>query len=78
MVITKVLLKTGGIEKGFVHSAKETHDIFKGLHSSGMSQRAIAKKLGVPRSTIQDWIHKLDRMGTVDRFWSTKGYIGFR
>jgi len=67
MVITKVRPKTGGNKNGSVHSTKEIHDVFKGMHSSGMSQRAIAKKLGVPRSTIQDWIHKLDRTGTTDR-----------
>ena len=67
MVITKVRPKTGGNKKGSVHSTKEIHDVFKGMHSSGLSQRVIAKKLGVPRSTIQDWIHKLDRIGTTDR-----------
>ena len=45
----------------------QKHDVFRGMHSLGMSQRQITKNLGVPRSTIQDWIHKLDRMGTVDR-----------
>ena len=42
--------------------------MFKGMHFSGMSQRAIASKLGgVPRSTIEGWVHKIDRIGNSGR-----------
>ena len=67
MVKTKVRPKSGGIKKGSVHCKKEIHDVFKGMHFSGMSQRAIASKLGFSRSTIEGWVHKLDRTGTTDR-----------
>ena len=67
MVIAKVKPKTGGNKKGSRHSSKEQRDVALGMHRSGLSCRTISSKLCIPKSTIHDWIDKIDTKGSHER-----------
>ena len=58
-------------KKGSSHCGKEIHDVFKGLHWSGLSQRAISSKLGVPKTTVLRWIRKINQIGTPGRVFGS-------
>jgi len=67
MVKSKVVPERWGNKKGSSHCGKEIHDVFKGLHLSGLSQRAISSKLGLSKTTILRWIRKINQIGTPGR-----------
>jgi transposase len=46
--------------------SQETRNFIVAWSIMGMSQRAIAKELDIPRTTVQSIIHKYDRTGTVE------------